>query len=151
MAGDLQLQGEVGFVREKGGVPVMMGLWGGLELRWGDYILSGSGTCEGEVTGALQPEAGADCNALIVTGDLPEGETLSGTTALVTFGDGSTRGYRVEAVRRAGGQTRAILDGKPGFSVEGDGARHLFFPLHEVPGRVGYRIRASAFRLRGTS
>ena len=106
VVGDLHLQGEVGFVRERDGAPEMMGLWGGAELRWRDHSLTGSGVYEGEVLAMLRSGDGAECDGLIVEGDLPEGDGLKGATAIVTFGDGSTRGCRVRGVDRAGGQTR---------------------------------------------
>ncbi len=143
--GNLRIEGEVGFVREREGVLEEMGLWGGAELRWRDRVLSGGGVYEGDVKGSLRLEAGADVNALVVTGDLPEGDALKGATAVVFFGDGSTLGYRVTGVRRSGGETHVLLEDDPGISVEGDGMRHLFFPLREVPGGVRYRIRTSAF------
>ena len=145
VVGDLRLQGEMGFVREREGVPEMMGLWGGVELRWGDHVLSGSGAYEAEVTGALRSEAGAGYDALILTGDLPEGETLKGATAVVTLGDGSTRGYHVRRVRQTDGQTHLILEKEPGFVVEGDGARHIYFPLRAIPGGISCSLRTSAF------
>ncbi len=143
--GDLRLEGEAGFVRERDGAPEMMGLWGGSELRWKEYVLSGSGTFEGEVVGALRSEAGDDWDALVVTGDLPEGDGLKGATAVVSFGDGSTLGCRVAGVRRIEGEMYLILEDDPGIVVDGGGMRHLFFPLREISGRVTYRIRTSAF------
>ncbi len=145
VVGDLHLQGEMGFVRERDGTPEMMGLWGGTQLGWGDYTLTGSGAYEGEVVAVLRLEDGAECDALIVEGDLPEGDALKGAVGIVTFGDGTTRGCRVQGVDRAGEQSRLVLEDDPGFSVEGGGARHLFFPLREIPGRVTCRIRTSAF------
>ena len=143
--GDLSLTGEVGFVRERDGQPEMMGLWGGTMLKWKHVALEGSGAYEGEVTGTLRRDAGAKHDALVVTGELPVGEELNGATAIVTFGDGSTRGCRVQAVAREGGETRVLLDADPGFAVEGEGMRHLFFPHRDIPGKVRFRLRTSAF------
>ncbi len=143
--GDLSLTGEVGFVRERDGQPEMMGLWGGTLLKWKQAALEGSGAYEGEVTGTLRRDAGAASDALVVTGELPVGEELKGATAIVTFGDGSTRGCRVKAVAREGRETRLLLDADPGFAVEGEGMRHLFFPHREIPGKVRFRLRTSAF------
>ncbi len=143
--GDLSLNGEVGFVRERDGRPEMMGLWGGTLLKWDQIVLEGSGAYEGEVTGTLRTEAGAPHDALIVSGELPKGEALKGATAIVTFGDGSTRGCRVRGVAREGGKTHVLLESDPGFDVDSEGMRHLFFPHREIPGTVRYRLRTSAF------
>jgi hypothetical protein len=151
--GDLRLQGEMGFVRERDGVPEMMGIWGGRELSWRDHVLSGSSAYEGEVTRSLRREAGDPHDAMVVEGDLPDGRVLQGAIAVVTFGDGSTRGLRVQGVRRLDGQTRLLLEDDPGFTLQDGVARHLYFPLREIPGRVSCRIRTSAFAIfsEGTS
>ncbi|MSS72493.1 MAG: hypothetical protein EXS64_13520 [Candidatus Latescibacteria bacterium] len=144
--GPIMLRGEVGFVRERDGVPETMGIWGGSELRWRDWTLTGSGAYEGDVLSTLRLEAGDEYDALVVAGeDLPGGEVLKGATTVVAFGDGSTRGYRVLVVKRVGGRTHVALEDDPGFVVEGEGMRHLFFPLREIAGPVTYRIRTSAF------
>lgn len=144
-AGDLLLNGEVGFVRLRNGRPEMMGMWGGTMLKWKQIALTGSGAYEGEVTGTTRKDAGAAFDGLVVTGELPAGESLNGATAIVTFGDGSTRGCRVRAVSRKGEETHVLLDADPGFDVDSDGMRHLFFPHREIPGTVRYRLRTSAF------
>ena len=143
--GKLEVQGGTAFVRERDGDPVAMGLWGGDGLRWGDHVLTGSGTYEGTVKAALREEGGGPHDALVVTGDLPEGESLSGATVIATFGDGSTMGYRVSGVKRVSGETHLVLRDDPGIAVDSDGMRHLFFPLREIPGNVSYRLRSSAF------
>ena len=143
--GDLSLTGEVGFVRERGGQPEMMGLWGGTMLKWKHVALKGSGIYDGEVVGTLRREAGARHDALVVTGELPIGEVLRGATAIVTFGDGSTRGCRVQEVSRKGSESHVMVDADPGFDVDSDCMRHLFFPHREIPGKVRYRLRTSAF------
>lgn len=144
-AGGLSLHGEVGFVRVRNGQPEAMGLWGGTMLKWKQIVLTGSGAYEGEVTGTTRKDAGAAYDGLVVTGELPAGESLNGATAIVSFGDGSTRGCRVRAVSREGEETHVLLDGDPGFDVDGEGMRHLFFPHREIPGTVRYRLRTSAF------
>ena len=141
--GDLRLKGQVGFVRERDGVPEMMGLWGGSELRWGNHVLTGSGVYSGSLTGAHRTDEGTD--ALVVSDGLPEGDALKGATLRLTFGDASTQGYRIRSVVQKGAQTHVILEDEIGFAVETGGAKHLFFPLREMPGDVTYRILTSAF------
>ena len=143
--GELVAQCEVAFVRERDGDPIAMGLWGGDELRWGNRVLAGSGTYEGAVKGVLREDDGDPYNALVITGDLPVGDTLSGGTVVATFGDGSTMGYRVSSVKRHDGETHLVLIDDPGIAVDPSGMRHIFFPLREIPGGVTYRLRSSAF------
>ena len=120
-----------------------MGIWGGTELNWGGWRLTCPGVYEAGLTGTLSAQKGGD--ALIVSGELPEGAILKGATALVVFGDGSTRGYPIDRIERADGQTRVHIEGEAGFAVEGDGARHLFFPHRKMAGPVTCRIQTSAF------
>lgn len=143
VVGPLRLHGEVGFVRERDGVVEAMGLWGGVALKWQDVALTGEGVYEGEVVGTLRRETGDACDALVVKGALPEGDGLKGATAVVRFGDGSTRGCRVLGVRSACGALEVVLEADPGFAVEGEGAPHLFFPHRDCSG-CGFGSRRCA-------
>ncbi|MDA0746123.1 MAG: heparinase II/III family protein [bacterium] len=142
--GDLHLDGEMGFVRERDGVPERMGLWGGATLRWKGYTVTGSGVYEGDVTGTLRKDAGDECDGLVVTGAFPKGEALKGATAVVELGDGSTRGCRVLSVVSGEGESHLVLEADPGFAVTETGAKHLFFPLRAIEGPVRVRVRTSA-------
>jgi hypothetical protein len=141
-AGDLELNGTVGFVREREGVLLWMGLWGGEALSWRGHTLRADGVYDLEVTGTAQTSSGHD--ALIVSGEIPEGDALMGATAVVTFGDDTTQGYPVRKVVQAGTETRVALEIEVGFAVENGTTKHLFFPLREIPGPVTCRIRGSA-------
>ncbi|MDP6777262.1 MAG: heparinase II/III family protein [Candidatus Latescibacteria bacterium] len=138
----LDFRGVLGFIRERAGRPEAMGLWGGTELRWAGWTLTCQGIYEAEVTGTLSGSAGDD--VLIALGALPEGRVLAGATALVRFGDGSTRGYPVSSVEAVGGRAHVHIEGETGFVVEGKGARHLYFPHREMAGPVTCRIQTSA-------
>jgi hypothetical protein len=144
VAGPLQTDGEVAFVRERDGTPEKMLLWGGKALNWGEQKLEAAGVYEGSVTGALRLDEGAPSNAFVVTGSLSEGERLRGKTVIVTFGDGSTYGYPISRVENGQGQTRILLESDPGVAITPAEARHLFFPGRTMPGSVSYRIRDSA-------
>lgn len=139
-AGDLTLQGEVGFVRERDGAVQMMGLWGGKMLRWQTTQLTGGGTYEGQVTDVLRIQDGDPHHALVAA-DAPEIDDLAGAIAIVTFGDGTTRGLRVQ---RLDGDKIALAD-DPGFRMTKTGIAHCFFPLRSIDGPVQYKIRTSAF------
>ena len=143
--GDLCLEGEVGFVRERNGRPEAMGLWGGTELRWGSRRLASARSLAGEVVGALRREDGAPYDALCVTGPVPEGEGLRGAMVITTFADGATLGYRIAGVRRSEESVHLILEEDPGIAVDRGGMRYLFLPHRGVPGPVTYRVRTSVF------
>ena len=139
-ASDLTFQGEVGFVREQDGEAQVIGLWGGEKVQWQTTRLTGGGIYTGQVTDVLRIQDGAPYHALVVNG-MSEMENIDGAVAVVTFGDGTTRGLRVQ--RREGGHV--ILEDDPGFRITNTGAAHCFFPLREVEGTVQLQIRTSAF------
>jgi hypothetical protein len=143
--GGMWLRGEMGFIRQENGRVRAMGLWGGEEIRWGDAVLSGGGTHRGAVLRVLREQEGEPYNALVVDGRLAEGDALGGATVVLSLGDGSTRGHRVSGVREAGGEVHVVLEDDPGIEVSRDGLRHLCFPRTDIPGKVAYRIRTSAF------
>ncbi len=138
--GDLTFQGEVGFVREQDGEARVMGLWGGEKVQWKTAQLTGEGIYTGQVTDVLRTEDGAPYHALVVNGT-PETENIDGAVAVVTFGDGTTRGLRVQRVVGR----EVILEDDPGFRITNTGMAHCFFPLREVEGTVQLQIRTSAF------
>ena len=138
--GDLTFQGEVGFVREQDGEARVMGLWGGEKVQWKTAQLTGGGIYTGRVTDVLRIEDGAPYHALVVNG-APEIGDIDGAVAVVTFGDGTTRGLRVQ---RLEGE-HVILQDDPGFRITNTGAAHCFFPLREIEGTVQLQIRTSAF------
>lgn len=143
--GDLKLDGELGFVRERDGVVEAMGLWGGTTLHWREEGVTGEGVFEGTVTGTLRKDAGDVCDGLVVSGDMPEG-ALQGATAIVTFADGSTRGCRIDHVASSSEGTRLVLFDDPGFVVDAKGAEHVFFPLRKIDGAVKVLVRPTVFK-----
>ena len=138
--GDLTFQGEVGFVREHNGAARVMGLWGGEKVQWKTAQLTGGGIYTGRVTDVLRIQDGAPYHALVVSG-MPEMDDIGGAVAVVTFGDGTTRGLRVQRIEGE----HVILEDDPGFRMTNTGMAHCFFPLREVEGTVQLQIRTSAF------
>ena len=138
--GDLLFQGEVGFVRERDGAVETMGLWGGDKIQWQATQLSGDGIHEGQVTDVLRIQDGDPYHALVVNGMADAGD-LSGAIVVVTFGDGTTRGLRVQ---RVDGEA-LILEDDPGFRMIEGSVEHCFFPLRSIEGAVKFQIRTSAF------
>ncbi len=145
VVGNLSLNGEFGFVRERDGDPAFMGLWGGDELRWKDEVVSCGGSCDLRVSGVLRKADGDLFDGLEVTGDIADRAGVEGATAIVRFGDGSTMGCIVERVIGDAPRLTLATAQDPGFSLENGGMRHLYFPLRSIPGPVSCRIRGSAF------
>jgi hypothetical protein len=143
--GEMSLEGNLGFLRVRDGRLVAMGLLDGKALSWKDSRLAGPGTYSGVITNVLREAAGEPCNALVVEGDLPVGDALGESTVIVRFGDGSTLGYAVRGVETDGESKRIILGEDPGIEVHELGAKHLFCPGYDIPGKMTFGIRATAF------
>ena len=138
--GDLTFQGEVGFVREQDGEARVMGLWGGEKMQWQNTHLTGGGIYTGWVIDVLRIQDGVPYHALVVN-STSEIDDIDGAIAMVIFGDGTTRGLRVQ---RMEGE-HVILEDDPGFRITNTGMAHCFFPLREIEGTVQLQIRTSAF------
>ena len=117
-----------------------MGLWGGEKLQWKNTHLTGGGIHTGQVIDVLRMQDGAPYHALVVNGT-SEMKNIDGAIAMVTFGDGTTRGLRVQ--RMEGGHV--ILEDDSGFRITNTGMAHCFFPLREIEGTVQLQIRSSTF------
>ena len=138
--GDLTFQGEVGFVREQDGEARVMGLWGGEKIQWKTAQLTGGGIYTGRVTDVLRIQDGAPYHALVVN-SMSEIGDIDGAVAVVTFGDGTTRGLYIKCIEGE----HVILEDDPGFRITNTGMAHCFFPLREIEGTVQLQIRTSAF------
>ncbi|MSS71338.1 MAG: hypothetical protein EXS64_07595 [Candidatus Latescibacteria bacterium] len=139
-AGDLVLQGRLGFVRERGGKVERMTLLGGTTLEKGSLRLLGEGVTEGRITGVLRRAKGDAVNGLLVEGSLPRGERLRGLTVLVK-GGGFTCGLEVAGVSEREGRTVLELRDDPGFEIEPDGTgRQCFFPGRSWAGESRFEV-----------
>lgn len=145
VVGNLSLNGEFGFVRERDGAPTCMGLWGGDELIWEEEVVRGEGAYNLKVTGVLRKADGDPIDGLWVTGGFSGGVDVAKATAIVSFGDGTTMGCRVKGMVRKGRELTLETTDDPGFSIVSGGMRHLFFPLCAITGPVIAHSRTSAF------
>ena len=148
VAGDIVLDGRIGFVRERDGAVEKMTLVGGSLLQKGNVILAGEGVFEGAILGVLRKESGSDIDGLVVDGDVPEGDRLKDLTVVVKDGAGFTLGLRLEDVTRNDSRTVLVLTDDPGFEMEADGTtRHVYFPRRSWSGENRYEIMDVKHRL----
>ena len=136
VAGPLQTDGEVAFVREQDGYSQPHAGLGRQGAALGGRAAGGRWHIRGKRDRRAPAGRGAPYNALLVTGSLPEAESLHGATVIVTFGDGSTYGYPIARVESGQGESRIVLEADPGVAVTPKEARHLFFPGRTMPGPV---------------
>lgn len=141
VAGDIVLDGRIGFVREQDGAVERMTLVGGSLLKMADVELRGEGIFEGAIVGVLRKENGSDIDGLVVDGSVPEGDRLKDLTVLVKDGAGFTLGLRLMDVIDREGRTILVLADDPGFEIEPDGtSRHVYFPGRSWSGENRYEI-----------
>lgn len=141
VAGDIVLDGRIGFVRKRDGAVEKMTLVGGSLLQKGSVRLTGEGTFEGAILQVLRMESGSDMDGLVVDGDVPEGEDFEGLTVVVRDGAGFSLGLRLMDVTRRDGRTVLVLADDPGFEMEPDGtSRHVYFPGRSWTGENRYEI-----------
>jgi hypothetical protein len=127
-AGDLQLSGQLGFVRLRGGQVEQMMLVGGESLRFGEEEVRGEGVLTGRILGVLRRDNGDAIDGLITDMRVPEEVKLARTYGIVRDGAGFTHGCRIIGVQRRREETILVLGDDPGFAMEGGESRHLFFP-----------------------
>jgi hypothetical protein len=140
-AGDAELRGRVGFVRERGGKVEAMGLIGGTRLRLGEATLTGEGSLTGRIISVRRTARGDANNGFVLADPLPEGTELKGRFIIVTHPDGFTHGYEIAAVRPDGGQTFLEITDEPGFEIDADGkTRMVYFPPRESEGENRFEV-----------
>lgn len=148
VAGDIVLDGRIGFVRVRDGAVERMTLVGGSLLQKGNVKLSGEGIFEGAIMGVLRKESGSDIDGLVVDGEVPEGDRLKDLTVVVKDSAGFSLGLRLTDVTRRDGRTVLVLADDPGFELERDGtSRHVYFPGRSWTGENRYEIMDVRHRL----
>ncbi len=146
-AGDLVMQGRIGFVRERNGRIERMTLVGGTLLRKGDMRLEDRGVLAGGIRSVLRKAAGNAVDGFVVDTNLPAGDDLAGETVIVTDGAGFTYGYEIAGVATEDGQTVLVLSDDPGFEIAADGTgRQLFFPGRTWSGENRFEIATVSTR-----
>ena len=139
--GDALLDGRIGFVRERDGVVERMTLVGGSLLQKGNARLTGRGIFRGAIREVLRKETGSDVNGLVVEGNVPDGDRITGSTVVVEDGAGFTLGIGLAEVVNRDGRTVLVLADDPGFEIDPDGtSRHVYFPRRTWVGENRYEI-----------
>jgi len=127
-----RLQGRLGFVRLRDGVPEQLRLAGGTSLQAGGRELQGSGALRGTVTATRRRESGQAMDALITNlpvASLPE---VVGLWAIVIDGAGFHHGHRITGVE-SDAAANAILQvaEDPGYEITSEGGKQVYFPGRE--------------------
>jgi hypothetical protein len=144
-SGQMELQGRVGFVRERGGEAGLMRLVGGTRLAKGSSTLAGAGFVRGEVAGVLRKARGEGLDGLVVAGPLPAADVIEGRTVIVSDPAGFTMGHRVAGTAEHHGQPVLVLADDPAFEIDAEGrSRHSFFPGRTWTGKNRFEIATEA-------
>ena len=128
-ADGVRLQGRLGFVRRRDGVPEQLRLAGGTSLQVGGRELQGTGVLRGAVTATRRRESGQAMDALIT--DLPMASLpdVVGHWAIVIDGAGYHHGHQITGVE-TDAAANAILQvaEDPGYEITAEGGRQIYFP-----------------------
>jgi hypothetical protein len=118
----------------------------------GDLLRTPHGTIEGEVsyqgtvTATTSTERGDSGNGFVVAEQLPMGRSLMGSAVIVDQAGEMSWSYRAgTVVAHSGGNGSTIeTPDEPGFTVDANGIKQLYFPCWGFKGKATYRIPGHA-------
>lgn len=135
VVGELELHGEMGFIRVRDGFVREARLVGGTSLRIGDIEVTGTGKAIGTV---LQTRRLVDGDGVdgIVTDATIAGD-VAGKYAIITHPDGSTSGFEISHVTSENGTNLIVFaEHDPAFVIDAEGRSHqIFYPRKVWDGR----------------
>ena len=103
--------------------------------------LTGLPAYEGKVLRSMSTTRGDEINAFVTDAEIPADSRLRGRLLLTEDGDGSTRGFFIETVKRgAGGEKIIVIDRLPGMTIEDGYVKLQYFPNWGIPGELRFRI-----------
>ncbi|OGV69027.1 MAG: hypothetical protein A3K19_06290 [Lentisphaerae bacterium RIFOXYB12_FULL_65_16] len=141
-AGDgVVLRGGLGIVRQVNGQVTGGWLFGGEELRVGDFRLTGApGEYRGQVQAAMRKADGAAVDAFITDAVLPAGTVLHGVWLVLTYGSGFTQGFEIDRVETQDGKTVIVLTDDHGLRIDGEQTQEVYFPRRKSSGVNTFRM-----------
>ena len=118
----------------------------------GDLLRTPHGTIEGEVsyqgtvTATTRTERGDSANGFVVAEQLPMGRSLMGSAVIVDQAGEMSWSYRAGAVVANSGGNGSTIEtpDEPGFTVDANGIKQLYFPCWGFKGKATYRIPGHA-------
>ena len=118
----------------------------------GDLLRTPHGTIEGEVsyqgtiTATTSTERGDSANGFVVAEQLPMGRSLMGSAVIVDQAGEMSWSYRAGAVVANSGGNGSTIEtpDEPGFTVDANGIKQLYFPCWGFKGKATYRIPGHA-------
>ena len=118
----------------------------------GDLLRTPHGTIEGEVsyqgtiTATTSTERGDSANGFVVAEQLPIGRSLMGSAVIVDQAGEMSWSYRAGTVVANSGGNGSTIESpdEPGFMVDANGIKQLYFPCWGFKGKATYRIPGHA-------
>ena len=118
----------------------------------GDLLRTPHGTIEGEVsyqgtiTATTSTERGDSANGFVVAEQLPMGRSLMGSAVIVDQAGEMSWSYRAGTVVANSGGNGSTIESpdEPGFTVDANGIKQLYFPCWGFKGKATYRIPGHA-------
>ncbi|MBP1988840.1 S-layer homology domain-containing protein [Paenibacillus eucommiae] len=139
VAGNIKLDGKMGFIRLEDGIVTKMMLMDGTSLKYGNVEVSGAGAIVGDIQKVLRKAEGAPYDAFVTAADVPV--NIQGQYIVVDHPDGTSHGYLIQSIVKDSGKSVIQIEGEPGFEVYPDGISQLkFFPATGWTGAHTFRI-----------
>ncbi len=130
--GDMKLRGRIGCVRMRDGKVETARLIGGNYLSKGSYVLEANGPVSGKILKVFRKANGDEYDGFAV--DVNVSHQFEGAAMIVAHPDGFTHGYEIKNIMKAGEQTIIAITDEPGFEIDENTTRLLFFPQRESVG-----------------
>jgi hypothetical protein len=113
-------------------------------LRTPRTLINGEVSYSGVVNSTLSMENGSSVDGLVVTGSIPSGIGLQGSTVIVDQAGQMSWAYRIRQVGSGDGGTLVQTASEPGFVISQGVVKQTYFPGWGFVGQAKYYIPGSA-------
>jgi len=137
----LDFTGHFAYAVQAGGEYTQAYMVDGHWLQAGEMSIESDRAHGGTIVGTLSTDRGDEINAFVTTAGVPTDSRLRGRLLLTEDGDGSTRGFFIETIRRGPNDTSIIqIDRLPGMTVEEGYVKLQYFPNWGISGELRFTI-----------
>ena len=120
-------------------------------LRTPRTLVSGEVSYSGTVKSTLSRESGSPVDGLVVSGSIPAGVKLQGSTAIVDQAGEMTWAYQIRQIGSDSGGTLVETSSDPGFVINSGVVKQTYYPCWGLIGQAKYYIPGSALMRQSSS
>jgi len=142
--GNLDFTGHFAYVVQVGDDYTQTYMVDGHRLQAGEMSVESEWAHGGTIVRTLSTARGDEYNAFVTDAQIPTDSRLRGRLLLTEDGDGSTRGFFIETVKRGVGDEKIIvIDRLPGMTIADGYVKLQYFPNWGIPGELKFTISNS--------